>query len=286
MGEKKVGFMTYDALGAGALNYAPCRYGNSRVLFRGPERRLDVPYVAFVGGTETYGKFIKAPFPALVESDLGVNCVNFGIANAGVDVFLNDSTLLDAANGAEATVLQIVGAHNLSNRLYSVHPRRNDRFLSASPVLKAIYPDVDFSEFHFTRHMLNALYQSSEDRFSVVTAEVRAAWSSRMKLLLRQLKENVILLWFSDHLPVANDNAVAAPDVESDPIFITRAMVEDLRDHAACYVEVCASEAALAAGTQGMVFSEMETVAAGHMLGPKAHGEAAVALGEMLHQIV
>ncbi|MFK7763393.1 MAG: DUF6473 family protein [Roseobacter sp.] len=278
--------MTYDVLGAGALNYAPCRYGKSRISFRGPERRLDVPYVAFIGGTETYGKFIKAPFPALVESDIGVNCVNFGIANAGVDVFLNGSEMLDAANGAELTVLQVVGAHNLSNRLYSVHPRRNDRFLSASPVLKAIYPDVDFSEFHFTRHMLNALYTSSEDRFSVVTAEVRAAWTSRMKLLLRRIQGNVVLLWFSDHSPIQDANATPALGAGTGPLFVTRSMIEDLRAHVSSYVEVSASADALAAGSQGMVFSEMEAVAADHMLGPKAHGEAAIALGKVLHKMV
>lgn len=30
--------MTYDALGAGALDYLPCRYGTSKLLFRGPRR--------------------------------------------------------------------------------------------------------------------------------------------------------------------------------------------------------------------------------------------------------
>ncbi len=193
--------MTYDVLGAGALNYAPCTYGNSRILFRGPQRRLDAPYVAFVGGTETYGKFIKAPFPALVESHLGVNCVNFGIANAGVDVFLNDAALIDAANGAEVTVLQVVGAHNLSNRFYTVHPRRNDRFVTASPILASIYPEVDFSEFHFTRHMLNVLYRVSPERFAVVRSELRQAWVARMKLLLRRISTPVCLLWFAAHMP-------------------------------------------------------------------------------------
>ncbi len=60
--------MTYDTLGAGALDYMPCRYDGSKLLFRCPERRLDAPFVAFFGGTATYGKYIKNPFPALVES--------------------------------------------------------------------------------------------------------------------------------------------------------------------------------------------------------------------------
>ena len=70
--------MTFPVAAHGALDYFPCRYGRSRVLFRGPKRPLDGPYVAFLGGTETYGRFIETPFPALVEPALGQACINFG----------------------------------------------------------------------------------------------------------------------------------------------------------------------------------------------------------------
>ncbi|MEO9650512.1 MAG: DUF6473 family protein [Roseobacter sp.] len=278
--------MTYDVIGAGALNYAPCRYGNSRVLYRGPERRLDVPYVAFIGGTDTYGKFINAPFPALVESDIGLNCVNFGIANAGLDVFLNDGFVMDAVNGSEKTVLQVLGAQNMSNRFYSVHPRRNDRFVKASPILSSIFPEVDFSEFHFTRHMLNALYQVSDERFSLVQNELQTAWSARMKLLLQRMDEGVVLLWFADHSPTEDNSQVVNPADCSDPMFVTRGMLDNLRAHVVDFVEVRASQDALNAGTEGMVFGEMETIAAGKIMGPRAHGEVALHLGRALHAIL
>ncbi len=270
--------MSYDVLGAGALNYAPCRYGNSRILFRGPQRRLDAPYVGFIGGTETYGKYIKAPFPALVESNLGVNCINFGIPNAGVDVFANEGFLQDAALGAKTTVLQIVGAHNLSNRFYTVHPRRNDRFIAASPLLASIFPEVDFSEFHFTRHMLNILFGVSPQRFDVLRHELQEAWVARMKLLLRRMQGRAVLLWFAAQAPQNEDDAPANPADVKGPLFITRQMLERIGAHAQDYVEVTASDKALAAGTEGMVFSEMETLAARQMLGPKAHGEVAATL--------
>ena len=284
--KKKGGFMTYDVLGAGALNYAPCRYGNSRILFRGPLRCLDEPYVAFIGGTKTYGKFIETPFPALIESDLDVNCVNFGVANAGVDVFLNDPMLLEVANGAEVTVLQVVGAQNLSNRFYAVHPRRNDRFVNASPLLTSIYPEVDFSEFHFTRHMLNNLHDVSAERFSVVREELQAAWLARMKLFLRRVQGQVLLLWFAEHEPPEDAAVSHSPSACADPMFITRSMIDDLKKNAAQFVEVEASPEAQQAGTEGMVFSEMEAMAARQVMGPKAHGEAAVHLGQALCNLV
>lgn len=42
--------MKHENIEGAGLTYAPCRYGMSRILFRGPKRRLDTPYVAFVGG--------------------------------------------------------------------------------------------------------------------------------------------------------------------------------------------------------------------------------------------
>ena len=275
--------MSYDALGVAALNYTPCKYENSRITFRGPERRLDVPYVAFLGGTETYGKFIKAPFPALVESDIGVNCVNFGVVNAGLDVFLNDPFALEAASAAKLTVLQIVGAQNLSNRFYSVHPRRNDRFLSASPLLCSIYPEVDFAEFHFNKHMLSALHEVSEERFEIVREELQIAWSARMKLMLRRIEGDVILLWFADHAPSGAHDFEANPACAKEPLYVTKAMIDDLSAHITDFVEVTASRDAIKSGTTGMIFSEMEGLAASKLMGPKAHGEAALQLGPVLH---
>ena len=53
--------MTIPA-GAGALDYFPCRYGASRAVFRGPERDLSRPYVALLGGSATFGKYVATPF--------------------------------------------------------------------------------------------------------------------------------------------------------------------------------------------------------------------------------
>jgi hypothetical protein len=88
--------MKYDIVESGGLSYAPCRYGMSRIFFRGPKRDLETPYLAFLGGTETFGKFIDRPFPALVEKELRRPCVNFGCVNGGVDAFVNDPTIMAA----------------------------------------------------------------------------------------------------------------------------------------------------------------------------------------------
>lgn len=269
--------MTYDVLGPGALDYQPCRYANSKLMFRGPQRNLQEPYIAFLGGTKTYGRFIERPFPVLVEECLGTPCVNFGLPNAGIDAFTLDRFVMDAAARADAVVLQITGAQNMSNRFYTVHPRRNDRFVAPSTLLQSIYPEVDFADFHFTRHLLGHLQKVSPDRFAAVRRELQRAWVARMKLLLGQTSRKCILLWFSDRAPEQNDGD-SAQMCGVGPLFVTRAMLDQVALDAASLVEVVASAAAMQKGTKGMIFSPFEEMAAAQMLGPFAHEECAARL--------
>jgi len=266
------------------LSYAPCRYGDSRMLFRGPRKRLDRPYLTFMGSTATYGKFIKKPFAMIVEDAMRQPCVNFGFVNGGIDVFLGDGEVMEICQNADMTVVQIMGAHTLSNRFYSVHPRRNDRFLGASTVLQAIYHDIDFSDCTFTRHMLGKLHTASLDRFDTVVAELRAAWSARMRTLLGNLGENVILLWMSD-TPMSDQHWSKHPgQLQADPLFVTRAMVEELRPHVRDIVEYTPSPEALAEGVKGMFYPPSQRQAAIEMLGAACHREAAQLLIHVLRE--
>ncbi len=276
--------MTYDALGPGPLDYLPCRYGTSKLLFRGPRRDLSEPYLAFVGATETYGKFIETPFPALVERALGINCANFGQLNAGIDAFAQDPFVIEAAAAAKVTVVQVMGAQNMTNRFYAVHPRRNDRFISTSTLLRTIYREVDFSEFHYTKHMLGRLKQVSPDRFEAVRNELREAWVARMRLMLNRIAGKSVLLWFSDRSPEEQETG-APDDIGCDPLFVTRDMLNDIKPHATALIEVVASRDATAQGTDGMLFDELEVAAASAMLSVKAHEEAAEAVVEAIRRI-
>ena len=274
--------MSYENMGSGPLDYFPCHYGDSRLIFRGPKRAVDGEFVAFLGGTETYGKFIAEPFPALVEASLNLPCLNLGQANAGVDVFLNDTAVIATASKALHCVIQVTGANNLTNRFYSVHPRRNDRFLKASALMKSVFRDVDFTEFHFTRHMLSSLAERAPDCFALVIDEVQSAWLARMEMLISKIGPQAVLLWFADHAP---EERTDPGHVRNDPFAIERWMLERLRPRVAAVIEVVASPVALARGVRGMVFSELEAPAARGMLGPVAHQEAAQAVARGLGEI-
>ena len=271
--------MTLDPHGATALDYLPCRYGASRLLFRGPQRPTDGNHVVVLGGTETYGRFIAEPFPDLLEQATGRPVLNLGQPNAGVDVFANDRAVLDLCSDASATVIQVTGAQNISNRFYAVHPRRNDRFLRASALLETIYREIDFTEYNFTGHLLNGLRHASPEKFSIVEAELKEAWITRMEHLVARIGGPVILLWMADYRP---DGVGADPLSRSGPSFVDAAMIERLRGSCAEVVEVVADANERAEGYHQMHFSEIDAPAAATMLGPVVHRRAARLLAAAL----
>lgn len=257
-----------------ALDHARCRYGVSKLVFRGPARVLEQPYAACLGGTETYGRFIPRPFPALLEARLGYPCVNLGCINAGLDSFVSDPDVLEIASGAAFCVVQLAGAQDLSNQYYRVHPRRNDRFLCASPKLKDLFPEIDFTEFHFTRHLLSALMGADPDRFRLVRHELQQTWLARMRALLDGIEAPVVLLWLKVNKPCYVPG--------NDPLLVSDAMIDALRSKVQDVVAVSLRQAEDDNDLNGMVHAPMDAPIARHLIGPKAHADVAAALVKAL----
>lgn len=266
--------MVYLQPATGGLDYYPCHYGGSRLNFRGPERDLSGAYLALLGGSETFGRLVATPFAVLLEEELALPVANLGNQNAGPDLYLADRAALKVAMGAQAAVVQITGAHNLTNRFYRVHPRRNDRFVAATPVLRALYRDVDFAEIHFTRHLMQVLRSRGAERFALVVSELKVVWLQRMTELLEALPKQRLLLWVADRAPELLGQCSLQGHA---PWFVDTAMVQALRPLVQDYVEVVVERPCVAA--EG---SNPEEPGACGMPDAAGHRAVALALGERL----
>lgn len=260
------------------LDYQPWGFEGSKLQFRGPSVDLNAPFVAVLGGTETYGKYVETPFPAMLQDWLQMPVANLGVHQAGLTLFSEERWLLDTASRADVCVLQILGAQNMSNRLYSVHARRNDRFLAASVALRELYPDVDFAEINFTRHLLKTLHTQSAAGFEALVDELKWAWIQRMKRIVQLIDCDVILLWASDRSPDQTDHSLG----ESDPMFVDRAMLDALSDDVADVVEAVLP--GMHDTADGMVFSAGEIGAATALPGPADHARLAEMLSATITQ--
>lgn len=275
--------MAYAYPGAGALDYFPCQYGGSRLTFRGPRRDLGQDYIAVLGGTETYGRFVPTPYPDLLEEWLGLPVANLGCPNAGAEVFAQDPGVIATANKARAVIVQVLGAQNLSNRYYAVHPRRNDRFIGATPALRSLYRNIDFTEFAFTRHLLQGLQRAGRDRFELVAQELRDVWVARMLDLLATVSVPVVLVWIGDQPPPARKSRA---DLTTSPMLVDAEMIATIRARTAGYAEVVLSRDARAEGLAGMSFAPLEAPLAREMPGPAAHREVATGLATALERLL
>ncbi len=275
--------MSFQSVLTTGLNYDEYRWGRSRQVFRGPKPDLSQPYVACIGGSETYGRFAMSPWPAQLERLIEYPCANWGSPGAGPTFFLKDPVVLEACSNARACVITVMGAHVTSNRLFSVFVRRNLRLRDVSETMRALYPEIDFSDFRFAANMLIACWKTSPERFKVVQIELRQAWVARMKELIADIETPTILCWLSDTSPEMAERMDPLNARENPPSYVDRDMIEEIKPHVDYYVEyVASSEAAHGPRIAGRQRPEVARRCPSDMM----HAEAAELLSDPVSKVL
>ncbi len=205
----------------------------ARRLSRRPLGEPHGPYVAFLGGCETFARHVPVPFSARVEARIDLPCLNLASPHAGPEAFLADRGLMALASGARAVVLTVPGAHAIRNPYYDVHRLRNDRVVRASAALHGLFPDLDLFQHNYVRHLLGDLHRTSPQRFATVRDALRAAWLDRMSALVAALDAPVLLLWFGARAP----GALALGIEDEAPSFVTVDMLDRLAPRVAGLVQ-------------------------------------------------
>ncbi|MFY0680864.1 MAG: hypothetical protein JXR13_09855 [Thalassovita sp.] len=247
---------------AEALDYMPCQYGRSKLEFRGPKRDIPSDFVLFIGGTETFGKFVARPYPALFEDLTGQPSINLAACNAGLDSFRQDATVIAMARRAQLVVIQAMGPQFLSNRYYSVHPRRNDRFVKATLSLRRAYPTIDFSEIAFVGHLLSQLETTSHQHFQQVVQEFQHTWIQHMQTFLGLVSRPCVVLW------------IDRPETETLQ-FLDRRLLAQATVGRAPVLTVPASTPAHSSKGGGLVFEPSQSQAAALAIPPNLHNRIA-----------
>ncbi|RMH45955.1 MAG: hypothetical protein D6688_05575 [Alphaproteobacteria bacterium] len=275
--------MAYERRAADGVQYYPCRYGNSRLVFRGPKRRLGKNYVVALGGTETFGKFVEHPFAECLEERVGCPVVNLGVVNAGVDTLLGDRALLEIAAAADAAVVQLPSADHLSNRYYRVHPRRNDRVLEVTPLMRETFPEIDFAEYVFTRHMLFDLLATDAKRFAIIRAELRDTWVRRMQLLCKRVSVPVLLFWLRTGRVAEEFRGLS---LGRRPLFVDRELVDRLAGPGRKIVRVDVLDGLGPDAGDECLVDDLDAAAATNFPGASAHRQIARMLAPELLQLL
>lgn len=226
------------------IDYRLFRYGSGRLQFRGPCPDMDQPYIAFVGGAETFAPGAERPFADLVSAQLPYPVLNLGQPGAGPDLYLGDPLMQVAVARAQAVVVAAPSACYLSNRLYRVHPRRNDRLIEGLAPLRARYPAIDLSDVTFAGHLCRVLFEADPHAFLEVMVEIKTAWVARVRTLLRLGGRRSILLWAATTPPADPLEGNYLAQMDMHPAFVDQDMMDDVSVEAGKVVE-CVTRAPL-----------------------------------------
>ncbi|WP_254442636.1 DUF6473 family protein [Ruegeria arenilitoris] len=267
--------MSYQPFAANGVAESFCRYGRSNLWYRGPQRSLDVPYVTCIGDQETYGRFVETPYAAGLERILSRRCINLGSLFVGAEALYRDEGLREIADSAEMCILQLPSVAGQTNRFYRVHPRRNDRFVAPAQELVDLFPEVDFTDIHFVRHLLNRLKFVSGTRFLTVAEELRLKWVEIIGSFLRSVSTPVILLWLDVQ---AEDGGQSL----GDPVAIQPEMFDAVKSSSVQSLRVNLRTSGESDDLEDVIFGTLQQPIAEHMIGPAAHRRIAEILSRTI----
>ena len=85
--------------------------------FRGPAFDRRRPYVACIGGAQTFGRFCTRPYPAYLSGLCDFQFLNLGVGGAGPRLF-DTPRYLGYLNNAEFVIVQVLAGRSESNSLF------------------------------------------------------------------------------------------------------------------------------------------------------------------------
>jgi hypothetical protein len=200
-------------------------------LFRGPPPPPVIrEYVACVGGAQTFGRFVRVPFPRLLAASLDLETLNLGRGGVGPTYPLNSPGVLDYINRARVAIVQVFSGRSQSNSLFRTW---NDSMYGINCTTGSRMSADEF----YTWLMGQELQLAQQ-----IVAETCDNYVSDMVRLLAAIKVPKILFWFAARSPdYARHWKLPLQKLWGRfPQFVNRAMVDQLRSHADAYVE-CSS---------------------------------------------
>jgi hypothetical protein len=201
--------------------------------FRGPPVQSR-EYIACVGASQTFGRFVQMPFPRLISYALRIDTLNLGRGGAGPEFPLENPALMEHINGSRIVIVQVFSGRSQSNSLF--------RMAGQTMCGTNLANGSECSADQFYTWLLTQDTKLAQE----IVAETREKYASAMTRLLDAIVPPTILFWFSTRSP-DYEECMELPLTRlfgEFPQLINRAIVERLKGHTSLYVE-CISKRGL-----------------------------------------
>ena len=188
--------MSYVMMDARPVDFILCQYGNSKNLFRGPKKSCKHSYGVCLGGADTCGGKVPDPFSSKLEREMGMPILNLGAQHSGAGFYTEDDAILEIVENAQVIFIEAPIVVNQSNPFYRVHPRRNDRFVTALGPLYDLFPEADFVECHFTKHLITKLISIDSVRADIVFRALQDEWVRNLTIMRARWCAKTVVHWY------------------------------------------------------------------------------------------
>jgi len=132
----------------------------------------------------------------MVERALGIPILNLGAQHSGAGFYAEDDVIHEIIESAKVIVVEAPSVVNQSNPFYRVHPRRNDRFVTALGPLYELFPEADFVECHFTKHLITKLITIDAERADIVFRVLQDEWMRNLSLMRARWRAETVVHWY------------------------------------------------------------------------------------------
>lgn len=253
--------------------------------FRGPlpDRMYSPDKLAFAGAAQTFGRFVRVPFPTMLGSVFNQDVLNLGFAGAGASFYLARPYLLNQLSTSRAAVIQVMSGRSTANSVFEAPDGRNTLIRRHDRK-----PMTDGPGYRWL------LETEGPDRAIAVVRETQERWVEETRALADAIQAPKILFWFSLRDTAFEPSGGSVAELMGEfPHFVSTGMIEAVRDKFDAYVE-CVSRRGIPHPLVDRYTGEkVEVNFAGsrrsenrYYPSPEMHFDAAIALEQPLRQVL
>jgi hypothetical protein len=204
--------------------------------FRGPlpQRMYSKEKLSFLGAAQTFGRFVRVPFPTILGSLFNLDVLNLGYAGAGASFYLSKPYVLSQAAGARAAVVQVMSGRSCANSVFDAPEGRNVLVRRSDGKVMTDGPGYRW-----------VLETFGSDRAIAVVRETQARWVEETIALAKALPIPKVLFWFSVRETAFTPSGAGLTALMGEfPHFISSEMLAEVRPYFDGYAE-CVSRRGL-----------------------------------------
>ncbi|AKS46644.1 hypothetical protein SAMN05444287_1761 [Octadecabacter temperatus] len=196
--------------------------GLPNLALRGPQCELDAANrISFIGAAQTFGRFVKHPFPQQVGRFLERPVANLGFSGAGAEFYLKRPELMALLATSDTVVVQSMSARSVSAGVFKTARNNGVLEFQTGPCKSESYMAEEAYRIVKTDY--------GEDALLAQRKAVQDKWLEQHRELADQISGRKVFLWLSNEAP--NDNLdYSRSAIGQFPHMVTGEMVSKLPD--------------------------------------------------------